>query len=156
MMRLILPALTALILLGGCATITGTPTQAVSIVVLDHDDRAVENMRCSVANGAEEYRGNSPLLGLVVRRSASDLEIECRRGAQFARATAVSRGRLAQLLPAILPGGTVMIAVDHLSGYRYSYPTSMHLRLGEHLIFDADDAALGQATYDARAQPALH
>jgi hypothetical protein len=70
-----------------------------------------------------------------VRRSASELEIECRRGAQIARGTAVSRGGLS-ILQGVLPGGTAMIVLDHMTGYRYSYPNEIRLRVGEHLVFD--------------------
>ena len=124
------------LLLGGCATLTNESTQAVSIVTLDAAQRPVEGMRCRVLNGAAEYFGNSPMYGLYVRRSASDLEIECRRGALVARGTAVSRGGL-ELLQGMLPGGTMMVALDHLTGYRYSYPEHIQLRVGEHLVFDA-------------------
>lgn len=124
------------LLLGGCATVTGEATQRVSIVTVDFAQRPVEGMRCRAINGAAEYFGNSPMHGLAVRRSASDLEIECRRGALVARGTAVSRGGI-ELLQGILPGGTAMVALDHITGYRYSYPTHIQLRLGEHLVFDA-------------------
>jgi len=37
------------------------------------------------------------------------------------------------------PGGTAAIVIDHISGYRYSYPSWIQLRVGEHLVFDASD-----------------
>jgi hypothetical protein len=122
--------------LGGCATVTGEPTQRVSIVTVDATQRPVDGMRCRVVNASEEYFGNSPMHALSVRRSASDLEIECRRGSLVARGTAVSRGGLG-VLQSVLPGGTAMLALDHLTGYRYSYPAEIELRVGEHLVFDA-------------------
>jgi len=129
----------AVLLLGACATVTGTPTQAVSIDAVDAFGRPVEGMRCRIANVAADYFGTTPVFDLQVRRSWSDLEIECRRGALSARATAVSRGSM--LASVLLPGGTAAIIIDHVSGYRYSYPTRMRLRIGEHLVFDADAPA---------------
>jgi hypothetical protein len=122
---------------GGCATIGGNPLQDVSIQTVDAGDRPIAGMRCHAVNGAAEYFGNSPMFNLEVRRSASDLEIECRRGNLVARGTAVSRGK--GLLAGVLPGGTAAIVIDHISGYRYSYPSWIQLRVGEHLVFDASD-----------------
>lgn len=124
------------LLASGCATITGTPTQPVSIVTIDAFDRPVPGMRCRVVNSAEDYYGTSPMFDLQVRRSASDLQIECRLGVLAANATAISRGT--GLISAVLPGGTAAILVDHFTGYRYAYPNMLRLRVGEHLVFDGD------------------
>lgn len=137
----------AALLLGGCATITGEATQAIDIVTFDAAQRPLEGMRCRVLNGAAEYFGNSPMYALQVRRSASDLEIECRRGALVARGTAVSRGGV-ELLQGVLPGGTMMVALDHLTGYRYRYPAQIQLRVGEHLVFDAAAARARELAAD--------
>jgi hypothetical protein len=138
-------AAAAALALGGCATINGTPTQSISIHTVDANDRPIEGMKCRVTNGAGEYFGTSPMYDLQVRRSASDLTIECRRGALLARATAVSRGSgVADAVRAALPGGTAALLVDHVTGYRYAYPSAMRLRVGQHLVFDASDDALGR------------
>ena len=127
------------LLLAGCATLTGTPTQSVNIQVVDAMDRPVPGMRCHASNGSADYFGDSPMHDLKVRRSASDLLIECHRGSLIARGTAVSRGSVVDgAVKALLPGGTAMLAVDHISGYRYAYPDWVRLRVGEHLVFDAN------------------
>jgi hypothetical protein len=139
LLSLRLAALAALaattLMAGGCATVTGESTQRVSIVALDDADRPVP-MRCRVSNGAAEYFGDAPMHDVMVRRSASNLEIECRRGALVARGTAISRGGVASALQAVLPGGTAMVAIDHLTGYHYAYPAEIRVRIGEHLVFD--------------------
>jgi hypothetical protein len=94
-------------------------------------------MRCRVINGSAEYYGDSPMYDVPVRRSFSDLEIECRRGALMARGTAISRSGMS-LLQGMLPGGSALIAVDHLSGYLYTYPADIRVRAGEHLVFDSE------------------
>lgn len=134
------PPLSSLCLLGaallsaGCATVTGEPTQRVSIYAVDAAGRPLTGLRCHVSNDSADYIGDTPLRDLPVRRSASDLEIECRRGALLARGTAVSRG--GSSLQGVLPGGGALIAFDHLTGYRYAYPSEIQLRAGEHLVFD--------------------
>jgi hypothetical protein len=126
----------------GCATMTGNATQPITIHTVDAGDRPIEGMRCRIINGSAEYFGTSPMYDLRVRRSSSDLDIECKRGTLTAHGTAASRGSSAMAaLKALLPGGTAAVAVDHFTGYRYSYPHTMRLRVGQHLVFDASDEA---------------
>jgi hypothetical protein len=135
----------AALALTGCATVTGSPTQSISIQTVDAFDRPIRGMRCRVSNASADYFGDSPLRGLDVRRSSSDLVIECHRGSLIARGTAVSRGSVVDgAVKALLPGGTAMFAVDHLSGYRYAYPDWIQLRVGQHLVFDADRQSPGK------------
>lgn len=142
---LLVTAVTVSLALGGCATVTGSPTQSISIHTVDANDRPVEGMNCRVINGSAEYFGTSPMYDLQVRRSSSDLDIECRRGGLVARGTAVSRGSApAAAVKTLLPGGTASLLIDHVSGYRYAYPSAMRLRVGQHLVFDASDDALGR------------
>jgi hypothetical protein len=140
---LLVAAIAASLALGGCATVTGSPTQSISIHTVDANDRPIEGMRCRVVNGSAEYFGTSPMHDLQVRRSSSDLDIECRRGALVARGTAVSRGSAAgAAAKVLLPGGTASLVIDHVSGYRYAYPSALRLRVGQHLVFDASDDAV--------------
>lgn len=138
--------------LSGCATVTGEPTQDLTILAIDAQGQPVEGLRCVATNGRNTWVGNSPMHGLQVRRSATDLEIECRRGAQVARGTAVSRGGLRGTGALLMPGGTAMVAVDHLSGYRYSYPLLLKLRLDEHLVFDASNEIAGRPALGVSAE----
>ena len=141
--RVLLPL--AALVLAGCATLTGTPTQGVSIHVVDAYDQPIKGLRCHISNASADYFGDAPMRDLQVRRSSSDLEIECHRGSLIARGTAVSRGSVVDgAVKALLPGGTAMLAIDHLSGYRYAYPGWIQLRIGEHLVFDADRQIAGK------------
>ncbi len=143
--RIALLALVPVAMLSGCATLTGEPTQVINVQTLDARGHAVEGMRCRVSNGSEEYFGSSPMFALSVRRSSSDLEVQCQRGALSARATAVSRGNTTTaLLKTILPGGGAATVIDHLTGYRYAYPVDLQLRVGQHLVFDAGDDVIGR------------
>ncbi|MFN9676341.1 MAG: hypothetical protein ACK50G_00210 [bacterium] len=147
-------AVLAAALLSGCATMTGKPTQDVSIMTVDAHGRAVDGMHCRVVNGSNEYVGNSPMFGLQVRRSASDLEIECRKGRKVALGTAVSRGSLSGVAGMLLPGGTAVLAIDHLTGYRYAYPQFIKLQVGEHLVFVAGNEDGGRPTLGLQANAA--
>lgn len=133
----------------GCATVSGSPTQAISVHTVDASGKPVNGMRCRIGNGEADYYGNSPLLDVQVRRSGADLEIECRSGAKVASATAFARSP--SLTGAILlPGGGAAALIDRLSGYAYAYPRTMQLRIGEHMMFDVSAPARdGEESADA-------
>lgn len=138
-LRSSLLAVLPLTLLGaGCATMTGSPTQMISVQTLDAQGQQVRGMRCRVVNGSAEYLGDSPLMDMQVRRSSSDLDIECRQGPLVARGRAISRSGAASMArAALMPGGSAGAVVDHVSGYGYSYPRLIQLRVGETLVVDA-------------------
>jgi hypothetical protein len=123
----------------GCATLSGSATQAIEIHAVDDSDRAIHGMECRVANAAGEQLVTLPAKEVPVRRSSTELEVECRLGAQIARGTAVARGD-AKMENSFIPGGSIAALVDHFSGYMYSYPTPLRLRVGEHLRFEFSDA----------------
>jgi hypothetical protein len=131
-------------LLGACATMTGVPTQVLQIETLDEHGRAIEGMRCHLTNASSDYFGDSPMHELEVHRSASNLEITCRKGGKIAEGTAVSRGGARGIGSMLLPGGTAYMMIDHLSGYRYTYPAWVRLQVGQKLIFDASNDVNGE------------
>ena len=133
-------ALSTVVLASGCATLTGEPTQRISLQTLDAQGQQIRGMRCRIINGNAEYVGDSPMMDMEVRRSATDLEIECRQGMGVARGTAISRsGAAAMARAALMPGGSAGAVVDHMTGYGYTYPRVIQLRVGETLIVDASD-----------------
>ncbi len=127
---------------GGCATVTGEATQVINIQTVDANGRPVDGMACRIANGSAEYRGDTPLFGLRVRRSSTPLVVECKRdGLAMARAVIISRadllsGSTAQLL---LPGGSSMLIIDHISGFMYQYPRWIRAQVGADMTFDRNN-----------------
>ncbi len=137
--RLSLAALVAAAL-SGCATLAGDSTQKLSIQTVDKDGHAVDGMSCKASNASAEYVGVTPMFDMQVRRSHSALVIECRRdGYPLARGVVVSRGVNIQPLQMLLPGGTSLMAIDHLTGFMYSYPRWVRLQVGTDMVFDRRD-----------------
>lgn len=133
-------SLLALVALTGCATITGESTQKVSIQTVDAQGRSVDGMSCFASNSSAEYVGVSPMFDMKIRRSASPLIVECRRdGTALARAVLVSRAVNMAPLQLLLPGGTSMMALDHFSGFMYSYPRWVRVQVGTDMVFDRRD-----------------
>ncbi len=133
---------TASLLLGlaGCATLTGSSTQPLSLSTVDAKDRPVRGMTCTISYSAGTYVFDTPVTDLEIRRSASDLQIECRRGSQIAKATVVSRGDSA-MAHSFIPGGSVATLIDYASGAMYTYPSPLKLKIGQHLKFESGGEA---------------
>jgi|SRR5882672_2862721 len=124
----------------GCATITGSSTQTIELTTVDARDRPVRGMTCTLTHGPGNYVVDTPAIDLEIRRSSSDLEIECRRGSQIARGTVVPRGDSA-MAHSFIPGGSIATLVDYATGAMYTYPSPLRLRIGQHLKFEAGSEA---------------
>ena len=135
-------AVAAVLGVSGCATVTGEATQAITIQTVDANGKPVDGMKCRIVNGSAEYMGDTPLFGLRVRKSPTPLVAECQRGGYpMTRALIISRadlasGSTAQLL---LPGGSSMLIIDHISGFMYQYPRWIRVQVGADMIFDRAD-----------------
>jgi hypothetical protein len=120
--------------LGGCSTLQGDFHQTLQVDALDVHDRPVEGMRCQIGSGASAKTFVTPAKDVRVRRGFESLNIECRLDSLIA--TATIKPRRERMEEALLPFGSVGVFVDHLSGSLYSYPTSLHLRVGQHLVLE--------------------
>jgi len=126
--------------LSGCATLAGDSTQKLNIQTIDAEGRIVEGMSCHVSNASANYVGVTPMFDMRIRRSSSPLVVECRRdGLALARAVVVSRAVEMQPLQLLLPGGSSMMVLDHLTGYMYAYPRWVRLQVGADMVFDRRD-----------------
>jgi len=135
-----LGALLLSVALSGCATLAGDATQKLNIQTVDGDGRLVEGMSCHASNASADYVGVTPMFDTHVRRSSSPLVIECRRdGFAMARGVVVSRAVNMQPAQMLLPGGSSLMIIDHLTGYMYSYPRWVRLQVGADMVFDRRD-----------------
>jgi hypothetical protein len=119
--------------LGGCSTLQGDFHQNLQIDALDAQNRPVNGMQCQVGSGTSAKTVVTPAT-VRIHRALTPVEIECRRDNLVATATVKSRRE--RMEEALLPFGSVGIFVDHLSGSLYSYPTTLHLRVGQHLVLE--------------------
>jgi hypothetical protein len=120
--------------LAGCSTVTGDFHQKLQIDALDSQNRPVDGMQCQVGTGSSAKTVVTPASDVRVRRALQPLVIECRRENLVASATVKSRRE--RMEEALLPFGSAGVFIDHLSGALYAYPTSVHLRVGQHLVLE--------------------
>jgi hypothetical protein len=119
--------------LGGCSTLTGDFHQKLQIETLDTQNRPVAGMQCQIGSDSKTTV-TTPAHDVRGRRSATPLPIRCQRHGQIATATVTPRRE--RMEEALLPFGSVGVFVDHLSGTLYGYPTTLRLRVGQHLVLE--------------------
>lgn len=128
------------VLASGCATVNGDSTQPISIQTVDSQGRIIEGMSCRVSNDAGEYVGDSPMFDLKVRRSSMPLLVECRAdGRPMARGVLMPRADSMVAAQMLLPGGSTLMVIDHLTGFMYAYPRWIRLQAGADMVFDRRD-----------------
>jgi hypothetical protein len=137
----------------GCATITGSSTQNIEVTTVDTRDRPVRGMTCTLTHGPGSYVVDSPAMDLEIKRSSTDLEIECRRGSQLAKGTVVPRAESA-IAHAFIPGGSIATLVDYATGAMYTYPSPLRLKIGQHLRFEIGGEARATVVANVGDPPA--
>lgn len=132
--------LSSALLCVGCATVRNDSTQPISIQTVDAQGRIVEGMSCRVSNDGGQYVGDTPMFDLRVRRSAAPLVVECRGdGLPMARALLVPRADGMVAAQMLLPGGSSLLVIDHITGFMYAYPRWIRVQAGTDMVFDRRD-----------------
>ena len=144
------PLVLAALLSQGCATITSTETQPLSLTTEAADGAQLEKASCTLRNDKGSWTVQSP--GFVpVHRSAEDLLVECRKeGYADGVLRAVSRAA-AGMFGNIIFGGVIGAAIDHSKGTGYNYPSRLPVRMGASVMIDRRDEPDTAAGSDAGA-----
>ena len=115
--------LAVLAALTGCASITGSKTQSVSVATTANDAQ-LAGASCTLQNDEGKWLLTSPG-SVVVRKSTADMSIDCILNNGFGgNATSVSRANMA-VWGNILIGGVIGYVVDRQTGAGFDYPSSI-------------------------------
>lgn len=131
MKKLFIGCLTSSTLIG-CASITGTTGQSVSIETLGKNGSSVTGASCELTNSKGKWFVNTP--GTVaIRRSNDDMSILCKKdGLDPGLATVVSDTK-GMMWGNILAGGGIGAIVDHNTGAAYEYPVLIQIMMGSNI-----------------------
>ena len=131
-------ATAALGIASGCATITGSETQNISVQALDPSGAAVAGADCKLSNDKGSWRAKPPAIA-VVNRSAEDLIVQCEADQQKPGVVrAVSRVN-AGMFGNIIFGGGIGAIIDHSKGTAYDYPSMLRVLFGATQVVDRKD-----------------
>lgn len=113
----------------GCASVTGTTGQSVSVETLSKSGVNVIGASCELSNSKGKFFVNTP--GTVpIRRSNDDMSVVCRKdGVEPGIATVTSETKGA-MFGNILLGGGIGAIVDHNTGAAYEYPSLIQVMMG--------------------------
>ena len=111
----------------GCASITGSRNQPVSVTCTS-EGKPVNGANCSLMNDKGQWFVTTP--GTVMLQKAyGDLAITCKKDDATGAATFKSASEGA-VWGNVIAGGLIGYAVDASSGAGFSYPQSMNVNLG--------------------------
>lgn len=139
--------LAALTILSGCASITGSEGQSLSVSALAADGTPVDKAECVLDNDKGHWTTAAPNF-VMVRRSAEDLTVVCKKaGMVDGILKAVSRAA-GSMYGNIIFGGGIGALIDHNKGTGYNYPDQLPVKMGSSVVVDRkeQDAAQQLAT----------
>jgi hypothetical protein len=124
MKKIILSA--AVLALTGCASITGSKLQPVSVQTIQ-DSKEVSGVGCTLTNDAGKWFVTTP--GTVtVQKSTGDMAVDCKKDSLAGTETVVSKSN-GGVWGNILAGGPIGYVVDRNTGAGFDYPNSVTVAL---------------------------
>lgn len=122
----------------GCATITSTETQPITVTTKASDGNPLDKVDCVLSNDSGIWRITAPAQ-VSVERSAKDLLVACKKeGHADGFARAISR-TAASMWGNILLFAGVGAIIDHSTGTGYNYPSYIAVKMGTTVTIDRRD-----------------
>jgi len=124
--------------LTGCASITGSEMQSLSLTATGADGKPLEKVDCALDNDKGHWVAQAPNF-VMVHRSAEDLTVVCKKeGMIDGILKAVSRAA-GSMYGNIIFGGGIGAIIDHNKGNGYNYPDSLPVTMGASSLVDRKD-----------------
>lgn len=139
-----------LVINSGCASITGTTNQSVSVQTREVSGKELAGAACELTNNKGKWFVNSPG-SVTITRSNDDLQVLCNKeGFEPGRAAVVSATK-GQMFGNIIFGGGIGAIVDHNTGAAYEYPSFFQVVMGLFTKVAAPDPSKTEATESGAA-----
>jgi hypothetical protein len=129
MKKIALSALALTITLSGCASITGTTGQSISIMTKEQNGKEVSGVACDLSNKRGTWFLTTPG-SVAIHRSNDDLQVTCKKDGLEPGRVAVVSDTKGSMFGNILFGGGIGAIVDHSNGSAYEYPNLVQVVMG--------------------------
>jgi hypothetical protein len=127
-MKKILMLVITLPIFVGCASITGSKLQPVSVQTVI-DGKEIAGAGCSLTNDAGKWFVSTPG-SVTVQKSTGDMTVDCVKDELRGRETLVSKAQ-GMLWGNIIAGGGIGYIVDRNTGAGFDYPNSITVFLNK-------------------------
>ncbi len=143
---------TLILVASGCASITGTTGQNVSVETRSIQGGVVVGANCELTNSKGKWFVTTP--GSVgIRRSNDDMSVICKKeGHDPGNANVVSDTK-GSMFGNIIFGGGIGAIVDHNSGSAYEYPTLIQVVMGSTIKIESNPTSEGSDKPATVTQP---
>lgn len=128
-MNKLLPIVAAATLLTGCASITGSKNQPVSVQT-HHNGSPIQDASCTLTNDKGTWFVKTPG-STTIQKSGQDLVVTCNKEGIPTGSAAVVSSANGGVWGNILFGGLIGYAIDASTGAAFDYPTSMTVQMGQ-------------------------
>lgn len=120
-----------LVLLGlsGCASITGSKNQPLSVQAV-YTGKSIEGADCTLTNDKGTWFAKTPG-SVVVQKSGQDLVVKCDKEGIPSGSTTVASSANGGAWGNILFGGIIGYAIDAGTGAAFDYPSSLAIQMGQ-------------------------
>lgn len=143
-------------LTSGCASITGSTNQSVSVQTREQSGGEVTGAACELANNKGKWFVTTPG-SVMIHRSNDDMQVLCNKaGFEPGRAAVVSETK-GSMFGNIIFGGGIGAIIDHNQGSAYEYPAFIQVLMGAFSKIEPpkaqDQPAQGPATTSPTVSP---
>lgn len=134
-MKKLIPLVAVVSLVAGCASITGSKNQPVSVQA-HHNGNQIQDANCTLTNDKGTWFIKTPG-STTVQKSGQDLVVTCNKEGVPAGSATVASSANGGVWGNLLFGGIIGYAVDASTGAAFDYPTSMSVQMGQVLKLEA-------------------
>ena len=121
--------------MSGCASITGTSIEAVSVQTVDQNAKEVTGSACELTNNKGKWFVTTP--GSVsISRSNDDLQVLCKKENMGPGRASVVSATKGSMFGNIIFGGGIGAIIDHNNGTAYEYPPFFQVQMGSYKMID--------------------
>ena len=108
-------------LTSGCASVTGSTTQNVSVQTREHVGGNLPGAICELSNSKGKWFVTTPG-SVMIHRSNDDMQVLCSKTGYESGMSSVVSNTKAEMFGNIILGGVIGAVIDHSSGSGYEYP----------------------------------
>ena len=115
------------ILVTGCASITGSRNQPISVTTT-HEGKPIAGAYCTLVNDKGTWYVNTPG-SVVILKAYGDLSATCKKEESHAGAATFQSANEGSVWGNIVAGGLIGYAVDAGTGAGFSYPPTLNIEM---------------------------